>query len=154
MIRNDSCPDDKLCKNYFKQLKQNRFNKSGFFFGNKLTRELAISQNHTCPMCDEILYNGEKLHRHHIIPFVDNGPTTFANLVLIHLPCHNNITFIKDKEEFARIQEFLLEYKQTHPSLLSQYIKGLKKFGLTKDEITENMLSEIDNLPVMDSTEL
>ena len=145
MIINSACPDDSNFKLYFSQLKQNRFNKNNFFFKNKLARELTISQYHHCPICNDDLYNGESLHKHHIIDFKDGGKTTFSNLVLLHQPCHSKITFMKSKKKQKRYQLFLLEYKSSHPSLLARYLREQKKHGITSDQITENFISELES---------
>jgi hypothetical protein len=113
-----------------------------FFFLNKLNRSLATSQSHSCPICMESLYNGESLHKHHIIPFKEGGPTTFSNLVLIHQPCHIKITFSKDKVRILETQNSLLEYRNNHPNRLERYFKEQKKAGRKRSDITEFEISE------------
>lgn len=52
---------------------------------------LAESQDHTCPVCGDSLYNGETIHRHHILEKSKGGTNTPSNLILVHLPCHYQV---------------------------------------------------------------
>ena len=139
MIKNLARPDDKEFREYFSLLRNSRSNNNNFFFTNKLNRSLATSQDHLCPICNQTLYNGEGLHKHHIIPFKEGGPTSFSNLVLIHQPCHNKnkITYQKDVSSRIKIQDFLLEYRKNHKNRLEQYLREQKKIGRKSSDITE-----------------
>ena len=77
----------------------------------KLDYDLESSQYGVCPICNEELFNGENLHRHHIIPKKDGGKFVFSNLSLLHLPCHYKI-HSNDKETW---QQYLIDYKKNHP---------------------------------------
>jgi RNA-directed DNA polymerase len=125
MIKNNACPDDPNKIEYFKTRRGLNIERNINPFS-VLQKSLAISQDHICPLCNTSLYNGEKLHRHHIVAYADGGPTTFNNLVLIHLPCHNKITFDKRPERREETKEWLLIYKQNHPNRLTAYLKKLK----------------------------
>lgn len=144
MIKNIALPDDKSFKKYFLKLKEMRYNNSNFFFVNRFSRELAISQNHICPICNEVLYNGEAIEKHHIIPYKDGGKTNFGNLVLLHLPCHRKITFTNEHEK-QETKEFLIKYKKLHPSSLAKFIRQIRKEGQFKDKpIDEIVLSNFE----------
>jgi hypothetical protein len=95
----------------------------------------------------ETLYNGEMLHKHHIISFKEGGPTSFSNLVLIHQTCHSKITYSsKNKLE---TQEYLSEYRRSHPNRLEKYIKQQEKLGRDRSDITEFELAEnVDQITV------
>lgn len=154
MIQNKATPDDRDYREYFLKLREMRYNNSNFFFVNRMSRSLAISQRHLCPICEENLYNGETLHKHHIIPFKECGKTNFTNLVLLHLPCHNVISFKKDKQEILEIQNNLIEYKQKHPNLLLRFLSKKRKEGLQIPQINENLFNEFEtDLEAFDNLE-
>jgi RNA-directed DNA polymerase len=82
---------------------------------------LAESQKLTCPVCEESLIGDEQIHMHHIIAKRDGGKDSFANLVLVHLHCHQHVHYAtKDGERDW--QSILTQFKFSHPRLL----KGLK----------------------------
>lgn len=149
MIKNRALPDDKSYTQYFLTLKQLRYNRSNLFFRNRLSRELSIAQTHICPICGEDLYNGETLHKHHIIPFKEGGKTNFSNLVILHQPCHAKITFTKSEEEKSQIESFLLDYKKKHPSLLARFLRSQRSMGLSSDQITEHDISEFESSSII-----
>jgi RNA-directed DNA polymerase len=51
-------------------------------------RIIAARQQHVCPWCGNTLYNGEELHRDHVVPKSEGGPDAYSNLRLLHLYCH------------------------------------------------------------------
>ncbi len=73
MIRNEARPDDKFFKEYFIKRQAIKFTRKNFFFGDRFSRELSVSQDHICPICEQSLYNGEVIQRHHIIPVAKGG---------------------------------------------------------------------------------
>lgn len=52
---------------------------------------LAHSQQGRCVHCGASLYNGEALHRHHLLPKSEGGTDERSNLRLVHLYCHQQI---------------------------------------------------------------
>ncbi|MEQ9671321.1 HNH endonuclease [Coleofasciculus sp. G2-EDA-02] len=52
---------------------------------------LRERQKHKCPICGESLYNGEELHKHHIVPKSQGGKDTYDNLRWVHYICHQQI---------------------------------------------------------------
>lgn len=143
-IRNNALPDDPSFKDYFIKLKEQRYSKSNPYFDNRLSRELATSQRFTCPMCDDDLFNGESLQKHHIIYYTDGGKTNFKNLVLLHQACHAKITF-SNMDMQLKYKEMLQEYKLSHPSILNKYIRSQKKLGLTSEDIDENFFIDFNS---------
>lgn len=54
-------------------------------------RSLAHNQNYICPLCGISLFNDEELHVHHKERRSKGGASSYNNLVLIHLYCHQQI---------------------------------------------------------------
>jgi len=52
---------------------------------------LWLSQNGTCPVCEQLLTEDTDWERHHIIQRVHGGPDTLDNLVLLHPTCHRQV---------------------------------------------------------------
>jgi RNA-directed DNA polymerase len=77
-----SSPDDPQLRRYW----QARRERAQVFHG--LEAWLARRQRHLCPMCGNSLFNGEELHKHHLISRRDGGSDERGNLRLLHLFCH------------------------------------------------------------------
>lgn len=107
----DAVPDNPNYREYYKQLSILKIMNKKFNILNKMDFDLESSQSGKCPICGEDIFNGEAIHRHHIIPMKESGKYVFSNLVLVHLPCHYQI-HSKDKESW---KEYLLDYKKNHP---------------------------------------
>jgi RNA-directed DNA polymerase len=54
-------------------------------------RQLASRQQGRCPVCHQLLENGEDLHVHHVLPKQHGGTDDLANLRLVHANCHRQI---------------------------------------------------------------
>jgi RNA-directed DNA polymerase len=54
-------------------------------------RQLAYRQQGRCPVCLQVLENGEALHVHHVLPKQRGGAEDLANLRLVHATCHRQI---------------------------------------------------------------
>lgn len=78
---------------------------------------LTLSQNHVCPVCEQSLYNGESLQRHHIIAVELGGSNLLSNLVIVHNYCHQHIHYGSDKEKWTST---LTQYKSKLSSKLTQ----------------------------------
>jgi RNA-directed DNA polymerase len=52
---------------------------------------LARAQRGLCSHCGASLFNGETLHRHHLLPKGKGGSDARSNLRLLHLYCHQQI---------------------------------------------------------------
>lgn len=61
-------------------------------------QEIAGWQDGQCPMCKETLFNGEELHRDHILPRHLGGKDTRNNQQLMHLYCHQQKT-VKERSQ-------------------------------------------------------
>lgn len=55
------------------------------------TQKIAKKQGFLCSVCGESLFNGEEIHKHHIVPQHQGGKDTYSNLRLVHLFCHQQI---------------------------------------------------------------
>jgi RNA-directed DNA polymerase len=54
-------------------------------------RPLASRQQGCCPVCLQVLENGEDLHVHHVFPKKHGGTDDLATLCLVHANCHRQI---------------------------------------------------------------
>ena len=59
--------------------------------------KLAQAQQGLCPLCQDWLHTGEKLHVHHKIPKSKGGTDELANLALLHTTCHQQVHRRKDE---------------------------------------------------------
>ncbi len=58
---------------------------------NRSGQKIAKRQNHVCPICGDSLFNGENVHKHHMVPKGNGGKDTYSNYQLVHLICHQQI---------------------------------------------------------------
>lgn len=77
-----SSPDDPQLRRYW----QARRERARVFHG--VEAWLARRQRHLCPVCGNSLFNGEELHKHHLVSRRDGGSDDRSNLRLLHLFCH------------------------------------------------------------------
>jgi RNA-directed DNA polymerase len=92
LVKGTSSPDDPELRQYWVEREKS---KSKTLEPNH--QKIAKKQNYLCPVCHESLFNGERLHRHHIIPRHQKGKNQFANLQLVHYYCHQQIHSIQVK---------------------------------------------------------
>lgn len=86
LIKGKSSPDDPSLREYWIE-RDNAQAKELL----PSTQKIAYRQEFVCPMCGISLFNGEELHRHHIVPRHQGGKDTYSNLQLVHLFCHQQI---------------------------------------------------------------
>jgi RNA-directed DNA polymerase len=82
LVPTTSSPDDPTLQAYWTQ-RQSRAQATAGRLG-----QLAWRQQGLCPVCHQILENGEDLHVHHVVPKQDGGRDDLANLRLGHHTCH------------------------------------------------------------------
>ena len=87
-VKGTASPDDPSLAKYW-QNRQTKYGKSYWAKGSKLY-QVALNQNWKCPVCGEHLFNGEKLHTHHIIRVKDGGTDKAENLIHQHVACHRH----------------------------------------------------------------
>ena len=88
MVKGDASPDDASLTTYW----QRRTRKMGKAHLEPKYHWLAYRQDYRCPVCGELLANGEAIERHHLIldktePARDDP----CNMRLVHLFCHDQI---------------------------------------------------------------
>ena len=110
MTRMSATPDDPNYRQYYFDLARIRAASKVVSYFSKLDHDLITSQDNRCPVCGEDLFNGESLHRHHIIFKKDGGKFTFSNLVMTHSPCHFKIHSDKSQDW----KDILISYKKQH----------------------------------------
>jgi RNA-directed DNA polymerase len=84
-VRGTSSPDDPQLRRYWEA----RRAQTSVFFG--IDQALARRQRYLCPVCHDSLFNGEKLHRHHVVHRKDGGGDELSNRRLLHRFCHQQI---------------------------------------------------------------
>lgn len=107
----DKLPDNRLDSDYYKDLYIRRLNSRDFNIFRRFDKDIIISQDGLCPICNDILFNQEKIHAHHIVPVKEGGKSNFSNLVYIHMACHYRI---HKKDYDIEYKPFLIEYKRAH----------------------------------------
>ena len=100
MIRNLANPFDPSFKEYFSELTSKRMMIKGVSILIKNDQKLMSSQQFSCPVCGDSLFNGEKLHKHHILPRAEGCRDLISNLVILHLTCHNTIHYSFDRDDW------------------------------------------------------
>jgi RNA-directed DNA polymerase len=103
MVRNDACPDDPSKVGYFQDLKSLRMVTKKFSVFSRFDADLASAQDFICPVCGDELTNGEKIHKHHILPRSEGGKDVKSNLVLLHLMCHYKAHNEWNKDKYTKI---------------------------------------------------
>ena len=86
LVKGTSSPDDPELRQYWGEREESKSKTL-----EPSNQKIAKKQNYQCPVCHESLFNGETLHRHHIIPRHQNGKNNLANLQLVHYYCHQQI---------------------------------------------------------------
>jgi RNA-directed DNA polymerase len=83
LVKGRSSPDDPRLRRYWeKRMRRGTIELTESY------RRLADKQKDRCPYCNESLFNGEELHKHHIIPRNKGGKDSYRNLMLVHHVCH------------------------------------------------------------------
>lgn len=93
---------DSIIQEYFKQRQGKLFASRVVDLFSQFDYMLADLQKHQCPVCDQTLYTGEGLQRHHIIPIKDGGPNNLKNLVIVHRHCYDSIHYGENFDEWKK----------------------------------------------------
>jgi len=102
MLAHSRNPLNKQDTEYFEGLEANRQKKKPISVLNKFDKKLVTDQDNKCPVCGESLWNGEKLHKHHITAVKDGGSNSPSNLVILHLLCHQKVHYGGDTEQWKQ----------------------------------------------------
>lgn len=88
-VKGQASPDDPQLTQYWHD-RQTKYGKSYWDKGSKLYK-VAQNQGWKCPVCGELLFNGEKLHTHHVLTVQDGGSDRAENLIHLHQACHQHV---------------------------------------------------------------
>lgn len=93
LVKGKASPDDPNLKDYWEKREKAK--------AKELIpshQKIAEKQEYNCPECGETLFNGEEIHKHHIVPREHGGKDTYSNLRLVHYFCHQQIHSKTQKE--------------------------------------------------------
>lgn len=85
LIKNEANPYDRKFAEYFVERDKLRKENQPISVVNSEDKAILSKQGCSlpiCPICEGPLYNGEPLHRHHIISRSEGGPD--SNLIILH----------------------------------------------------------------------
>jgi RNA-directed DNA polymerase len=88
LVRGTASPDDPSLREYWWERR-----KISLYTMSRGDTKLAEAQNWKCLMCGMDLDNGEDIHRHHKTARADGGSDSYENRELVHLYCHQQITY-------------------------------------------------------------
>jgi RNA-directed DNA polymerase len=85
-VKGMASPDDPALKTYWAQREAHKVKNL-----QPDIQPLAHRQWRVCYRCGESLFNGEEIHKHHLIPLAEGGKDDHSNIVLVHLYCHQQL---------------------------------------------------------------
>ena len=88
LVKGSASPDDPELRGYWIERERRKLDNDLLpprFMG------LARAQRGSCSHCGASLFNGEALHRHHLLPKSEGGTDKRSNVQLLHLYCHQQI---------------------------------------------------------------
>jgi RNA-directed DNA polymerase len=86
LVKGTASPDDPCLKDYW--MKRQAAEAKDLTFSKQ---KLAKRQKGRCPECGESLFNDEELQVHHLLTRSQGGKSSYSNLALVHLLCHQHI---------------------------------------------------------------
>jgi len=86
LVKGKASPDDPRLKDYW--MKRQAAKAKDLTFSKQ---KLAKRQKGRCPECGESLFNDEELQVHHLLTRSQGGKSSYSNLALVHLLCHQHI---------------------------------------------------------------
>jgi RNA-directed DNA polymerase len=89
-VKGRASPDDPSLKEYWKER-----SKAGAKDLRPSYQKIAQTQDHTCPICGETLYNDEELQKDHVQPRHRGGSDSYDNYQLLHADCHKQKTAVE-----------------------------------------------------------
>lgn len=90
LVKGTASPDDPSLKEYWKTRER-----LGAKQLSPSMQKLAMQQKGLCPLCRQSLFNDQSLHRHRLLPGARGGQYTYANIQLVHLSCHQQLTVLQ-----------------------------------------------------------
>ncbi len=88
-VRAVANPYDPEWEHYFERRLQRKM--ADKLKGKRTELHLWLSQNGTCPVCEQLLTTDVDWEQHHITQRVHGGSDTLDNLVLLHPTCHRQV---------------------------------------------------------------
>ena len=88
LVKGAASPDDPKLKEYW--LKRSAAKATDL---TPSKQKLSQRQKGRCVVCGESLFNDELLEVHHKLPKGKGGASSYSNLELIHLNCHQQLTY-------------------------------------------------------------
>jgi RNA-directed DNA polymerase len=88
LVKGSASPDDPDLRGYWTERERRKLDEG--LLPPRLMG-LARAQRGRCSHCGASLFNGEALHRHHLLPKGEGGTDERSNLRLLHLYCHQQI---------------------------------------------------------------
>ena len=85
-VKGSASPDDPSLKEYWEK-RYESMGKKLWARGSKYEL-IARKQGYRCPVCNDPLFNGERIETHHIVSVKDGGSSDIENLIHLHSPCH------------------------------------------------------------------
>jgi RNA-directed DNA polymerase len=86
LVKGRASPDDPRLKDYWRKRQAGKAKDLTFS-----KQKLAKRQQGRCPECGESLFNEEELQVHHLLARSLGGKSSYSNLALVHLLCHQHI---------------------------------------------------------------
>jgi len=86
LVKGTASPDDPALRQYWEQRERRQAQLLPPSLG-----KLAVAQQGRCLVCGASLFNDEALHIHHRQPRSQGGGSSYHNLALVHLYCHQQI---------------------------------------------------------------
>jgi RNA-directed DNA polymerase len=88
-------PFDPADREYFAKWGRRNAYISGW---DKVAERLIRRQKGICPVCNDFLHADQSVEKHHIVPRKHGGHDRASNLILLHDPCHKQVTHCKNKK--------------------------------------------------------
>lgn len=110
LVPNGYLLDDPNLKDFWEKRKLIGTN-SNLVVSDSFINKIVLKQRHTCPLCAELLYNGELIENHHIIPKSRGGQDTSSNFMFLYKVCHQKVSMTNWIEYAALIKSSISEIK-------------------------------------------
>lgn len=101
-VKGTSSPDDPELREYW--FKRSIKNGKNYWAKGSKYQKVAKYQKWICPVCNEPLFNGDKIETHHIVPVEKGGSNDIENLVHLHGACHKQVHSSKSKKERLEVR--------------------------------------------------
>lgn len=104
LVCGKASPDNPDLKDYWRKRQTNT---PKYLF--KSRQIMWRKQEGKCPVCLDVIDNGEEIHVHHKIPKKQGGTDHINNLSLLHVNCHNQV-HSKQGQQIAAVSKLLEPY--------------------------------------------